>query len=337
MTHRAYTTGVLGDKVKEIVDNIVTDAVALGWARVESAYVQGTVTWEVLRNPSSLNYFGGEFHIALGYDTASKTHMYASLFEGWDTSSKMASKYAPWVTNSIGPYNADFSNPRSPSHLFSTGSGVFTLIASNIVDAENYWYSITADRLALSVAANSSNNGTKAAWYVGAYERFLTSSVDPCPVVITWNSGAAGGSQARTEVSSAAGSIVPIGAATREPLALVHSVGNFAAGWKNGDNVYTTGCFAWTPFGLSELGRTDTTAARELYTQRPFVSRIPVTGRGADSLALRGLLIDMYIIGDDVTTAHGAEARWTFAANTYAATKMRGGNAVRNAWYMGKV
>lgn len=74
--------------------------------------------------------------------------------------------------------------------------------------------------------------------------------------------------------------------------------------------------------GLSEYQRRDSDySANELYSGKPMVSRIPVVGR--EQNGLRGLFIGAYFIGSPLKE-HGTEAVWTFAGNTYVATKIRG-------------
>lgn len=320
MTYKALTTdSALG---QSIVDSIVTDAVALNYSCVESRYVHGDITWAVIKNPASLNYFQSDWHLALGYQNSTYQHVYFSVFEGWDTSSKMATAYAPGVTTSWAPTNS-YTCGRSPSQLNSgfnfaaTSRNVFTVSANSILPTEPYWYSITADRLALGLCVNSTTDTTRMALYAGAYERFLPSSLDPVPLVLSQFQSP--DADVGALVSNANSSI---GAATREPGQTAHTLGNFSAGYNNQIRTFIDGSMAWTPFALAEATRRDADyAANELYSNRPMVSRIPVRGRQENGL--RGLFIGMYWIGATADQS-GSEAVWTFGANTYAATKIRG-------------
>lgn len=324
MTYKALTTDIaLG---QSIVDSIVTDAVALNYSCVESRYVHGDITWAVIKNPASLNYFQSDWHLALGYQNSTYQHVYFSVFEDWNTSSKMATAYAPGVTTSWAPTNS-YTCGRSPSQLNSgfnftaTSRNVFTLSVNSIMPTEPYWYSIDADRLALGLCVNSTSDTTRAALYAGAYERFLPSSLDPVPIILGQFLGP---DNAQGIFVSRADSAT--GAATREPGQTVANSSNFAAGYHNQTRTYIDGSMAWTPLALAQQNRRDSVyTANELYSNRPMVSRIPVCGRQENGL--RGLFIGMYWIGSTVAQS-GSEARWTFGANTYVATKIRGTQSV---------
>jgi hypothetical protein len=333
MTYKALITNA--DAAKHIVDSIVTDAVALGWTRVESSYVHGLVTYEVIKSPASLNYFGSDFHLALGYDTASKGTFVCNMFEEWNTSSKMATAYCPAQNSST--VTGSYTTGRPP---VMTNSAIDLAIASRtmyqgtmggtgaaaIVAGENYWYSVTGDRLvAACTVGNGSAGTTRGGLYAGAYERFLPSSADPVPVVLSMFRGTSTMQQVSASNSST-------GAATREPLQSVGATGNFAAGYWYDDGTNGFTAEAWTPVGLggaASIRKTD--SANELYSGRPWVSRIPVMGRAPNGV--RGLFIGLYV-GGGVNPTAGSEFRWTFAGNTYTATRMRGNSPLASeyAW-----
>lgn len=321
MTYKALITdGTLG---QGIVDSIVNDAVALGYSCVESRYVHGDMTWAVIKNPASLNYFQSDWHMALGYVTNSKGNMLCHLFENWNTSSKMATAYAPAKSNSWAP-TGSYTSGRSPAMLHSgdnfaaASMELFQVGPRGIAGGENYYYSIDADRLCLAVAVNSTNLTTRGALYVGAYERFLPSSLDPVPLVLTrLQSYDANQNFTVSRAESC------FGAATREPGAAGYDSNNFTAGWfTNGGNAaYTSPNDLWTGFGFNDLNRKDSTAGPELYSGMPMVSRVPVTGREVNGL--RGLFSGLYVVGAAGTSGVGTEYVWSFAGNTYAATQMR--------------
>jgi hypothetical protein len=304
-----------------IVDSIVTDAVALGYSCVESRYVHGENIWAVIKSPASLNYFASDYYIALGCDSGTSL-IGACLFEEWSTSSKMAGAFAPGIATSWRPTNS-YTCGRSPAMLhssfsFATTSRMFyQATVPAVVANDQCYYSITPDRLVLGIVSNSNNNFTRGAFYVGAYERFLPSSLDPVPVCIT-RLPSANQALAISVSNGNSGS----GAATREPGATSWVVDHFAAGYFAPDRTYVGGSDAWTPFGLSGLQRKDANyTENEYYTNRPFVSRIPVTGRQEN--AVRGLFIGLYLIGSPISQS-GTEMTWTFAGNTYTAVKVRG-------------
>lgn len=320
MTYKALAAGVtLGEG---IVDSIVNDAVALGYSCVESRYVHGSMTWAVIRNPASLNYFGADWHMALGYVTNSRGNMLVHMFEEWNTSSKMATAYAPARTSSWAP-TGSYTSGRSPAMLhsgdnFAAGSmDLFQIRISNIVQNENYYYSINADRLCLTVAVNTSAFVTRGAAYVGAYERFLPSSLDPVPLVMTRLI-----SYDTTQTFQVSRAESSFGAATREPGAAIYDNNNFTAGWfTNNDDLYLTPNDCWTGFGMAGNNQKTGTAGSELYSGMPVVSRVPVTGR--ETNGLRGLFLGLYVVGAAGTSGVGTEYVWSFAGNTYTATQMR--------------
>lgn len=320
MTYKALTTDSL--RAQGIVDSIVADAVALGWVRVESYHVENIITYDVLKCPGSLNYFGRDFHVALGFNTDSKDSLAISLFEEWDTSSKMAVAYCPAINSRTvtASYTVNEPPARLNSHFpLPTSRSMFMMTAGGIAATENYWYSVSPDRITLAVAVNSNNNTSRFAGYVGAYERFLPSSLDPCPVVMSRFTGISG-----TFPNVAAGNSSQ-GAATREPGQAAATTNNFAAGFaiEDGTSGYVTEL--WTPVGVGDSsGRKTGTSQNELYTNRPFVSRVPVTGRSLNGI--RGLFIGLYAVGAGIQPA-GTVATWTFAGNTYTATRMRGDGA----------
>lgn len=330
MTYKALTTNA--DATKFIVDSIVTDAVALGWAHVESSYTHGLLTYEILKNPSSLNYFGGEFHVALGYDTASKSIVVCNLFEQWNTTSKMATAFCPAQSSltPTGSYTTNLSPAmlNSASNLAISSRTMFQAFMGlggvGIVNNEDFWYSITEDRITIAAAVNSNNNSSRGAIYVGAYERLLPSSADPVPIVLNHFLG----SSLQRVVSFVGNANSSVGGSTREPLTNSVFAGNFTAGF--GYRSPNT-MVAWTPVGLGDdNGDLDSNATHELYTNRPWVSRMPVMGRSYN--AVRGLFIGLYFVALDNGNI-GTEVRWTFAGNTYVATRMLGGGTANNRAY----
>lgn len=306
MTYKSFATD--GTLAQGIVDSIVNDAVALGYSCVESRYQFGDLVWSVIKNPASLNYFQSDWHMALGYQDSNKTNFYVSLFENWNTSSKMATAQAPGMTTSWAP-TGSYTCGRSPAMLNSgfafvaSSREIFTMAIGTVLAGDQCYYSITEDRLMMGVCINSSNSATRGSIYVGAYERFLPSSLDPVPICITrFPSPNESRGNRVSDANSSQGS------STREPGQTVYATPNFSAGY-GGENVtYITGAHAWTPMGLSEYQRRDSDySANELYSGKPMVSRIPVVGR--EQNGLRGLFIGAYFIGSPLKE-HGTEAVW---------------------------
>jgi len=321
MTYRVGT--IAGTIFEDLVDRVVNDAVALGYACVESRYVHGLMTYAVLKNPSSLNYFGGEFHFALGYSTTDKSALVVHLFENWNTSSKMATAYAPALANSWGVTNSYTHNRpaamlNSAWNIAAASHSLFQVRVTTVAAGAEYHYSIDNDRLVMLCAPGGGAAEHNFPFYVGAYERFLPSSSDPVPVLLgrLSRNGQFGNSWPVTQADSATG------ATTREPSQSVYDIDNFCAGWYNGGGnaAHLTGNDAWTPAGLNDGSRKDTGPINELYSGKPFVSRVTVTGREAHGI--RGLFKGVYIIGGTDFVAPGGTFEWTFAGNTYAAIQM---------------
>jgi len=322
MTYRVGT--IAGTIFQDLVDRVVDDAVALGYACVESRYVHGLMTYAVLKNPSSLNYFGGEFHFALGYSTTDKNALAVHLFENWNTSSKMATAYAPALANSWGVTNSYTHNRpaamlNSAWNIAPASQSLFQVRVTTVAAGDAYHYSIDNDRLMLLCIPNSTTAPEyNFPFYVGAYERFLPSSSDPVPIMLgrLSRTGADGGGFKVTRADSC------MGAATREPSQSVNYEDNFSAGWYGaGGTTYMIGNEAWTPAAVGAgFARKDTVPINELYSGKPFVSRVPVTGR--EQNGIRGLFKGVYIIGGPDFTSPGGTFEWTFAGNTYAAVQM---------------
>lgn len=331
MTYKATTPGV--NLYESIIDSIVTDAVALGYSCVESRYVHGNMTWAVIKNPASLNYFQSDWHMALGYVTNSKGNMIVQMFENWDTSSKMATAYAPVQTNSWA-VTGSYTSPRSPAMLHSSdvltvsSMSMFQMRFPGCGQSDPTYYSVDADRLCLAVSSGSGGLASRGACYVGAYERFMPSSLDPVPIVMSRLQTYAGPGNQNFQVSRVDSCF---GAATREPGQTIHNNNNFTAGWwtNGGNGVYLTPNQLWTGFGFTQGDRNDFFSTTDFYTGKPMVSRVPVTGR--ESYALRGLFLGLYVVSGAGTSPIGTEYQWTFAGNTYTATQMRGASGASQA------
>lgn len=318
-----YKVGIITGSAlpgKDLIDAITTDALALGWVQVESAQVETTYTWRVLKNPAAINSAGIDFHIGLGWATTGGATIIMALFEDWNTSTKKAYKFAPNTTG-LTP-GASYENTQTAASLPATGSTVYSR-TSPYINGDSYWYSITVDRLCL-ITVPAGNTQSNAAWYIGLYESFLSPADDPAPLVIT------DCTQAFPSNSSFAVDSNGPGSSTREPKTNTSNYNNFGAGlapWRTlSDNRKE---IAWTSIGPTA----DTTA--ELYTQRPLVSRVIVTGRA--ETALRGLFRDLYAAAAPSASNAGDEIEWVFGGVTYRATKMRGTNYRFYNFYMGQV
>lgn len=320
-----YKTGTINaDAAKHLVDLISADAVALGFNRVETALVSGTITWDVLESPSTLNNEGLTWYLALGYTTTGQGTFWACTFEQWDATNNLASQFPP-NTASLTP-GAQFQNTQAAAALPSTGTTIFNRSAT-IAQSDTYWYSLTPERLAV-FATQGATTTIRMAWYLGLYDRFLSATDDPFPLVFcVFSSQSSSTNNNSVAASNAAGS------ASREPKQTAATTPNFFAGIYSGSS---TQYHPWNTVGFGTGGSVET------YSGLPLVSRLILWGRDGSGTtgtpsALRGLLKDMWWATSPVTNTPGTEIDWTFGGTTYTAVKMRDGNASANNIYMGKV
>lgn len=311
-----FKSGTLsGSVTKSLVDSIVTDAVALGWARVESSHVSSLTTWEVLKNPSSLNVAGVDYYAAFGYSSGGVT-LYATVFENWDTTSKMASQFPPNVNNAAITSSLTYNT--SASQLFSVESRMFNIEVPSCAVGDRYVYSVTGERVALAVGSGTVGTNTRPGGvvYAGLYERFLSPAADPVPVMVCAVSPR--GTAVRNAGMYPGSSSTCFGVAICEPGA--QGTSGFSAGIP--DTVLGFGGIA-----LVNASAFGAASSLEFYTGQRIVLRAAVMGRGDGGtntafLGVRGLAYGIY--GQQAPGAQGVqnandELAWTFAGNTYTA------------------
>lgn len=325
MTYRTGNLGSTSQPGKDLIDLITADAVALGWVQVEAAQVETTYTWRVLKSPASINSAGVDFHVGLGWATTGAGTIVMALFEEWDTGTKKASKFAP-NTSSLTPGTGGI-NTQAAASLPATGTTIWNRTVTSAAN-DTYWYSITGDRLCVT-AAPISSTAQRMAWYVGLYESFMSAADDPVPALITdlvINTGS------NYSVASSSGP----GSAVREPKQASGVTNNFGAGpttSATSTSIYVKP-IAWTGGGNAYMSDSTETFA-EVYSARPLVSRVMVTGRA--TAGIRGLLRDFYFAAAPVASNVGDEIQWTFAGTTYKATKMKSTNSSYTNIFMGQV
>lgn len=323
-----YKTGIVNiDAAKNLVDLIRADAVALGFNHVEAGLVSGTITWDVLESPSTLNNEGLTWYLAIGYTTATKDAFWACTFEQWNATTNLASQYPPNTAN-LTP-GAQFQNTQAAAALPSVGTTIFNRSAT-IAQNDNYWYSITPERLAVfaTVGATQTN---QMAWYIGLYDRFLAPSDDPFPLIFMVMTPVGLLTSMTVATTNSAGS------ASREPKTTTSNSNNFLAG------VFTNAAGGvlvspWTGGGLTTNA---TSPAAESYSGLPLVSRLTVLGRSLNSTVvtshLRGLFKDMYYCPSPIAATIGTEIDFTFTGVTYTAVKIMSGNNFNSVFYVAKV
>lgn len=184
----------------------------------------------------------------------------------------------------------------------------------------DYAYSVTVDRLILTLR----NNGSvyNQAYYLGAYDSWLSSSADALPVCWAW----LGGNNASSS------RLVPSqfrGAAITEPLLTA-----LEAALTSG---MSSNFVANTPFGLvqnlsgiANYSPVISPPVDEGYSGRRIPTRGVLLGRGSvgtvnnSTLFIRGFLKDVYFCGGNATNWLD-EIQWTLGGTNYAAVRASDG------------
>lgn len=100
MTYRegSFSVGTAGGPT--FIEVIEQDMLATGWERVSEGVVSGAATWNVYKSPAAANVLGKDFHVGLGYVTASKNSLLTCVFRAWDPDTLLASGIPPFRADS---------------------------------------------------------------------------------------------------------------------------------------------------------------------------------------------------------------------------------------------
>ena len=289
-----YVTGTLSNAAPAstflgIIDATIT--AEAGLTKVSSAIVVGTNTWNVYKSAAANNSFGQDFHFAIGYPTATPTTLLMAVFEGWNTGTLLATNYPPNAT--VTP-NGSFANPGAALALPSTGTTMGYLQSIALTTSCSYYYSVTPDRVIFSMLTSTPTN---LGFYIGLYDSFNTTAIDPFPLCIV-NLTVTAITVATSAVSTASGF------STRELGAAVSNTNNFCT-MAGGAAVS-----AWT---RAEL-------ATDYYKGFNYLSRVLLTGK---LTAFRGLLKDIYL--GPLQTQNGDTVTWTLAGSPKTAVRASAG------------
>lgn len=84
-----------------------------GWQKISAGVVSGIYTWNVYKSPSAGNSIGKDFHVCLGFRTATPATLAFCVFRAWDSVNNLATGFPPWrcdVGNSGGgPGTVDYN------------------------------------------------------------------------------------------------------------------------------------------------------------------------------------------------------------------------------------
>jgi hypothetical protein len=206
--------------------------VAAGWTAVETV-TPGTASYDVYKSPGGSNAIGTDWFLAIGHADSTAANLQIRLFEQWDATNKKAIKYAPSATSvpaSDGSVNDATGVLLNSSTLFAQ-----TGVASVAVSSITYYFNITIDRVWF--ATNVPN-----VYYYGSYDRLLSSSDDPMPLVITFMTY----SSSAITTSAATRELKPAGANTYNFFVQTGYGASLAAAWSTqgaslAENVFMPG------------------------------------------------------------------------------------------------
>jgi hypothetical protein len=199
---------------------IDTSMISAGWTFVESVGAGGSGSIaNVYKSAASANSINMDFYVATYRATASSTINFR-LFEQWDSTNKLALKYAPAPSRASGFTVSAIDQTISDSTglaLNSTGLNPNVALAHTTTITQ-YYADITTDR----VIIGCTNQGiTIAPVYAGIYDTLCKPADDTKPLVLANFKGA--GTPVQADGTSGQG-----GASTREPTTPSgSSAGNF--------------------------------------------------------------------------------------------------------------
>lgn len=270
-----------------------------GWTAANAALVSGTSTWNVYKSAAANNSFGSDFYVAIGWNTATPTSIFLTVFEQWNSTTHLATNFPP-NTAQI-PVAVTFANPNAAAALPSTGTTMHYLAsgaAFTTVNPVTYVAGCTPDRIWWGTNNVAVNEG----FYAGLYESANAISLDPFPLVCV-KLGGTGSSNSGSGVTNPAAAMP--GLATREPGQTASSAINFSVGC--GGSISNS----WTLV----INSIDT------YSGKYYVGRAAVFGRS--SSGFRGLLKDVYM--GPLQTQNADTVTWTLSAVNHTSYRLGGG------------
>ena len=291
---------------------------------------------DVLKSPSGNNSIANDWFMALGRDLQTNTTLYVSMFAGYNSVSQQAwNYYLPNTTAAtMTPAANGFNLNATPTGLYFTSStvsvagavssnasnarifafsttslanAVVATAGQNVTNSNGfiYYYSVTIDRVIMAMANVQSLNSSGSAFYVGMYDSFMPTTVDPYPLMMA-NIASAQFQSSGITILGGVSLTEPYFAASNTPVA--GASGNWG--------LLCTFAFTNHILGDGYLGDSQTFA------------RIPVSGRGNQTIGAgaasgyRGLLKDC--MGSTYVAGRGDVLSWVFSNTQYNATMIGG-------------
>ena len=264
-----------------LLDPVLT---GVGWVREENALSNGGALIWVYRSPGSSNSFGSDFRIAFAISTTAsqRSLLMIALFEGWNTSTKQCSNYAPSVGSTV-PSATTFLNPGAAKALTSSGTlnsigALASIDFSSWTSPHQIVYSVTIDRVIIGYRSNDSGNGW-GAQYIGLYDSFMNTTDDPFPICQV-------GLRASTTGGTGSFQGTAYGVSTREPKQTGSAAANFGVqvGSVGTASPATSG---FVPPQAANVG--------DSYSQKMWLGRVPLLSSRSGVGSVRGLLKDVYV------------------------------------------
>jgi len=181
------TTYTTATPALDIMINLQTWMPANGYVFVET-YTSGTNITDVYKSPGTSNSFGTDFYIGFNRTTTTTTSVSVMIFEQYNVSTHLATKYAPSTGNTTMTPASDGSVNDSGVLLSSTTSGASlykgTAIYAPVTTAITHYININVNRIIWGNSTSYSDSG-----YAGLYDPIGNSSLFPLIVLnIGYNS-----------------------------------------------------------------------------------------------------------------------------------------------------
>jgi len=218
-THPASTTAR---------STFATTLTSAGFTRVTQDYVPAaTYLLDVWKSPAASNAAGTDWYLFLLEQVSGSTRFISmTVAEGWDDSTKLATKYIP-VSNNVAPA-ADYSVGNTG--IAPTAANLYYMSMGSWTDTSGTSYKITAtvDRVIAAFVANSPTSHI----YAGHADRFVPVLYEPVQPLVCLRLGDTSTHNQTNDTAQGGG--------TREPGVTTSSLNNWrvALGNSSNDNLY---------------------------------------------------------------------------------------------------
>ena len=226
-----------------------------------------TASVDIYKSPAASNSLNTDFYVSI--TTGGVTEFHVGIFEEWNTSTKVKTKYAPGTGVGKTIHSAGYVDDAGVNAVTHPGSRVTTVASqANVIHL-----TVDADRIILGNVASEYGF-----FYAGIFDSFLTPTADPMPlVVMNYNTSYSAGNN---------------GVYTREPGAPSATQNNFQGVWGGNPTGLTTYRHSYGPVPNSNdinfLNSSD--VYRPAATARVWIA----TCRGSSSgYSARGIVRDV--------------------------------------------